>query len=275
MRSIVLTFAVVVMMALPAFAGIPGGQPTGKFLQGAPVTMLPRDWPGDIVKWDQMSGGIDGYAAASWIDTDTPTDALTADDWRCTSPGWVSDIEFAGWSYYGNQYIDKFHVTIYTDVPATTSDASHPGSILWEKDFGLADPNDPHKIGYQDLGDGTFKINVAQPDWFIQQGTPSNPMIYWISIQGLMVQDGYFDAFYWNFKDRYLPVNLDDAAFYSNYFGMAPWWNWGFPAGYADPDLYDGLLPSGWTSADMAFILSPEPATLMLLGLGVLVLRRR
>jgi hypothetical protein len=218
--------------------------------------------------------GIDTFAAASWIDNDTPSDALTADDFVCTQTGWITDIEFAGFSYYGSSYIDKFRVSIWTDVPELPGiDESHPGQLLWQKDFGAADPGDPLRLGWQEVSAEQFKIDIPEADWFWQdEGT-----IYWIGIQGLMVDDGFFDAFYWYFQERHLPIWGDDAAFTSTYFGNPPWANWGFGPGYTDPDLYDGPLPTGWTSADMAFNLTgiPEPASLALLGLGVIVLMRR
>jgi len=220
------------------------------------------------------------YGGASWIDYDTPSDAQSADDWLCTTPGWLSDIHFAGWSYYGNQYIDAFRVSVWTDVPAIPGyDESHPGSQLWSRDFTLADPLDPHKIGYQDLGDGTFRINIAENDWFYQQGTPDNPLIYWISIQGVMRTDGAFDGFYWNFRDPAAGHLLDDAAFASNYFGYPPWASWYWQTGLATTNLYDYYPPPQdyAQSADMAFALTfiPEPASLLLVALGGLLLRRR
>ena len=99
--------------------------------------------------------------------------------------------------------------------------------------------------------------------------------IYWIGIQGVMVDDGYADAWYWHFRERQMPTWGDDAAFYSDYYAIPMWSNWGSPPGYADPDLYDGPLPPDWTSLDMSFRLVPEPVSLVLLGIGALLLRRR
>jgi len=279
MRGIVI-LALVGLMTVPAFAGVPGGTPTGRFVQGAGGTPAPRDWPNDVVKWSQLDS-LDAYAAASWVDTDTPSDATTADDWLCTTPGWLSDIRFYGWSYYGETYLTGFRVSIWSDIAALPGvDESHPGTLLWTRDFGPANQADPNKIGYQTFGTAApyeYRINVAQTDWFEQMGTLQTPTVYWISIEGLMLADGFFDAWYWNFRNRTSGHNLDDGAFKSTYFGYGPWANWGVD-GTDTVSLYDGAFPAGWTySLDLGYELSfvPEPGTLALLGLGALLLRRR
>jgi hypothetical protein len=238
------------------------------------------DW-GHPVKWDQMSGGLDSYGGASWLDFDTPSDALSADDFMCTDGGWITEIELAGWSYYGTQYLDKFRVTFWSDVPATPNDASHPGQLLYDVEIGAANPDDPMGIGWKEVETNHFLMNLPEDVWFRQ----TRGSIYWIGIQGVMVNDGYFDAFYWNFADRNLMNWGDDAAFSSDYFGYLPWANWGVDW-ITDPavgvvSLYDGPLPDGWTSMDMAFRLHgvvPEPGMLSLLalsGLGAVAFLRR
>ncbi len=227
-----------------------------------------RDWPHDV-KWDQLYP--DTWGGHSTIDNDTPLYSTTADDWLCTWPSYLTDVHFAGWSAYGNQYITGFRLTVWSDVPATPDDESHPGDILWQYDA---------YTDWIDFGDGTFDVNIPQSLWFWQEGSPANPMIYWISIQGIMVDDGFSDTFYWNFKDRTMDTWGDDAAFESAYFGYAPWANWGWPSSDpgAGPDLYDGPFPPGWwKSADMAFALTfiPQPSSLLLLGAGGLLAGRR
>jgi len=241
------------------------------------------DWP-HVIKWDQTAYGVDNWAGASWIDYDTPSDALTADDFWCdglAEHAWISDVELYGYSQYGTTYLDAFRIQFWSDVPATPDDASHPGSLLYSYDAYAADPNDPLKIGWHQpdpVNDpNRFKIDLPEDQWFYQ-GTGEK--VLWISIQGIMATDGYFDAFYWYFQDRTFPTWGDDAAFTSDYFGYLPWYNWGFPSGdmAESPDLYDGLLPTDWFgSADMVFKLTaiPEPSGLLLLGLGLFALRRR
>jgi hypothetical protein len=272
----VLAIVAVAALVAPAWAGLPG--PVTPTMSAPSPTVTGggvRDWPHPY-KWQQMQA-LDTYGAASWIDLDTPSDAVTADDFLCDVTGPITDIEFAGWSTYGNQYIDKFRIQFWTDVPATPNDESHPGTLLYSYDVSPADAADPLKIGWQDRGDGTFKIDLPQENWFYQQGSATNPIVYWISIQGLMVTDGYFDAFYWNFRDRNIPTWNDDAAFASDYFTTAPWSNWGVDAAGA-VNLYEGPFPTSFVSSlDMAFNLTglPEPGSLALVVLGGLTLLRR
>ena len=245
-------------------------------LLAAPVL---ADWPDHWVKWDQL-GPIDNYGAASWINgpLDPGGTAFTADDYLCSGlpeDRYVTDIEFWGFSQYGSQYIDQFRITFWDDVPETPDDSSHPGNLLHEYYAQLADPGDPLKLGWQEIEDSHFKIDIPEEFWF-DQGV-GEERVLWIGIQGVMVEDGFSDAFYWYFRERHEPTWGDDAAFESEYFGYMPWWSWGSPTGYADPDLYEYILPTGWTSLDMSFRLTcfPEPSALLLLGLGVLALSRR
>jgi len=271
MKKLVLMLAVLAMVASPALASL-----TAETTVRPPAAS--RDWGGEI-KWDQMTPGIDTYGGHSTVDRDTPMTSTTADDFLCTETGPIADIHFAGWSYYGNSYINGFRITFWTDVPEDPGvDESHPGTLLY--DYTVTDllPPDvtPGATGWRDNLDGTFTINLPEDQWFTQEAGN----IYWIGIQGDMVDDGYGDTFYWNFVDRTVATWGDDAAFESSYFGFAPWANWGWPD--ADPttgapDIYEGPFPAGWDkSADMAFALStPEPATLALLGFGALALIRR
>jgi len=216
--------------------------------------------------WDQLTP--DSYGGASWIDNDNPSDATSADDFLCDQTGYIKTVKFMGWSYYGEAYINQFVVDFYNDVPATPNDQSHPGDLLAS-----------YTLPFTSEGSLPYTYTVQLPgDGFFQDGTPTNPKVYWISIRGLMVDDGFFDAWYWSFKDRNIPAWNDDAAFTSTYFGYPPWSSWGVdPAGTVS--LYDGPLPGGWTSLDMCYKLIgdkvPEPASLLLIGLGALLLRRR
>lgn len=238
------------------------------------------DW-NHPVKWDQLQPDPTTNSAASWLDYDTPSDAMTADDYVCSGSAadrYVTDIEFWGFSYYGSVYIQNFVVQFWSDVPASPTEESHPGTMLYSYHATPANPADPLKLGWQEAevaanGLSRFKIDLPRENWF-DQGVGASHVL-WISIQGEMVTDGFFDAFYWTFRDPASGHFGDDAAFQSQYFGYAPWAHWADNAGTTS--LYYGPLPAGYTSRDMAFRLTgiPEPTSFLLLGIGFLALRRR
>jgi hypothetical protein len=238
------------------------------------------DWPNLTAKWDQFSSGIYPWGMASFLDN-AGGDALTADDFLCSAPTPVKEIRFGGFSSSGEQ-ITAFRITFWDDVPATPNAASHPGSILYDRTIGPADAGDPLKIGWQALANNKYIIDLSEADWFGQQGSATQPLIYWICIQGVMPMPvGSTAVFYWTAADRQLGSWGDDAVFSSSTFNVPPWSSWGWPSEdpAEGPDMYTGPLPSDWFgSADMAFsLMTPEPATMALLGLGTMVLtvRRR
>lgn len=220
------------------------------------------DWsPGDpFTKWQQLPD------PNGW-DVDVVTDTVY-DDFLCNETGPISDIHFwASWEGDNVGQITQIDISLHGDVPAGTDPNvswSHPDSVmfgdpLWFQSFlpgqfieasGGSGPqgwlvpnstplqwNDPDHFQY-------FQINIPQiEDPFIQtEGT-----IYWLGIHihvaNAATQVGWKTSVdHWN----------DDAAYY--YGG----WN----------ELID---PIEGTSLDMAFVLTiPEPATLMLLSVGVL-----
>jgi len=245
-------------------------------LFGLLAAPLLADWP-HPVKWDQLQPDPNGYGAASWINVaDTGGICTSADDFPCTGAPedqFITDIEFYGFSTYGSTYINKFRVQFWTDVPGTPNEVSKPGTLLYSYDVPKANAADPLKIGWYELETNShFKIDLPRDRWF-DQGLTSRTL--WISIQGLMVDDGYSDYFYWTFRQYALHWN-DDAAFDGGtaFPSYVPWWHWAVNGG---PDLYDNLLPTGWTTVDLCYRLTgiPEPTSLLLIGLGALLLRRR
>lgn len=237
---------------------------------------LLADWP-HPVKWDQLQPDPNGYGAASWVNVaDTGGTCTSADDFYCTGAlqdRFITDIEFYGFSTYGSQYINTFRVQFWTDVPGTPNEVSKPGTLLYSYDALKASPTDPLKIGWQELETNThFKIDLPRDHWFDQGLTPR---VLWISLQGVMADDGYSDSFYWSFRQYSLHWN-DDAAFDGGtaFPSYPAWWHWGISGG---PDVYDNLLPTNWTTVDMCYRLTgiPEPASLLIIGLGAAFGRRR
>jgi hypothetical protein len=229
------------------------------------------DWPGAVPKWSQLDS--DNYGVSSNIDDQAGTE-LAADDFLCTSPSPIAEIRFRGWGWDdGNNKAmsspDKFRITFWSDVGRTLNDESHPGLLLRDIYVDPVAPGDPNQIGYQFLGNRNYLINLPEQNWFWQQGTPENPMVYWIGIQAVMPNNGNPEEFVWMFQNRNDETWGDDAVSADG----AAWGHWGWPSPdpASPPDFYQGLFPSGWyKSADMAFEIStaPEPSTSILLGIG-------
>ncbi|MCP4375527.1 MAG: PEP-CTERM sorting domain-containing protein [bacterium] len=199
---------------------------------------------------------------------------LLADDWQCSQSGPVDDIHIWGsWKGDAIDTITAVHVSIHSDIPdpdgPTGPEYSMPGTLLWERDFtstqftvrdyGTGDqgfywpagstggvwPGDHtkyHQINFD---------NIANP--FIQQeGT-----IYWLDIQVTHSSD----TTWWGWKTTQNHWN-DDAV----------WWDY---SNQQWQELRDPLNPVSGESLDLAFVITPEPTTMVLMAMGSLAMIRR
>ncbi len=228
------------------------------------------DWdPGDGHKmhYPQMPDpfGWDVYADAS----QTWGPGLIADDWQCSQTGPVDDIHLWGsWSQDMIDEITNVHVSIHSDIPAGTGGANYsmPGDLLWQRDFSATQVMvRPYGTGDQGFyvpewetngiwtndHQGIHQINIDNID---NPFTQNEGTIYWLDIQ---VTHNAPDP-WWGWKTSIDHFN-DDAV----------WWdyNLGMWQELRDPFTNESL--------DMAFVITPEPTTLCLIGLGSLMLRRR
>ncbi len=208
----------------------------------------PNGWD---VSWGEIGGG-----------------RLTlADDFLCTATGSIDDIHF--WlSFQGDDwigdpsFIGPVTVGIWSDQPAGAS-YSRPLEPLWQQDFTASE----FAFRYYGSGEQGF-INpdngvFANPDHFdffqINITDIVNPFIqqedtiYWLSLTVEM------DAGMPGWKTSLDHFN-DSAVFSSPYSG-----NMWMPLG--DPFSSEPF--------DLAFVITPEPATLALMTLGGLVCLRR
>jgi len=207
---------------------------------------------------------------------------VLADDWKCSETGPVSDIHF--WFSYPHDVavpIAKLHVSIHKDIPAVPGQiGSRPGDVIWSRDFapdqftvvypagdGLQSWYDPNTgVVVQQDHQKYGQVNITKiPDPFPQiRGT-----IYWLDLSVVLATPTVGQI---GWKTSRSPHFLDDAV-WGDYeiAGTDP---------YSGPPLWRELVyptgPGPQGSMDMAFVITPEPGTLLLVpGLALLALRRR
>lgn len=237
---------------------------------------------------------LSGMAQAHWTDGDPykmhypqlpdpfgwdidMTNFVLADDWRCRESGLVEDIHF-WYSVEGDGTTGQFpppqfasvSVSIHSDVPDPNPDDpatfSMPGQLLWERTFTIDASmiNGPF-TGVQGWDDPTPNSNCR----------PEDHLLFWqLNItkitEPFMQKQG---EIYW------LDLNIGPVAGADLLVGWKTTLN-----PYNDAAVYRTAV-GGWAPiavctdnmrTDLAFVITPEPATLSLLALGgVIFIRKR
>lgn len=270
------------------------------------VTVASADWnPGDDYKMhypqlpDLTSNGMD--VLASLAVEPTTSIKFLADDFLCTESGPITDIHI--WGSWLNDLFPMppaqgtFVLALYSDIPANVGGVpySQPGDLLWTMKFQpgdyvarqydiaqerFYDPNINQQIGF-DTVVWQYNFYIDEPLALRQE----EGKIYWLAIANVDPNnDGIIDT-----------MDLSNVLAGNNRFGWKTTQNhWNDDAVFVDVDPVFGLpadavLPPSpgilWRelinpftgeSMDLSFVITPEPATLGLMTLGVLaVLRRR
>ena len=279
------------------------------------TTTTTADWDptdGHKMHWPQLPDltpeGMDVLASLTIDPTGVdPVFKTLADDFRCTETGPITDIHI--WGSWLNDFYEPvpnhgtFVLGIYSDIPASADGLipSQPGELLWSMKFGpnqyqvhleatgpeqFYDPNLNEVIGV-DNNAWQYNFFIDEPLAFQQE----RDKVYWLSVMNVDPnQDGIIDL---------TDVSLMQAGM--NRFG----WktsrdHWNDDAVFIDlPDVFnlpvDAIQPPNspgavlpWNelrypinhpfageSIDLAFVITPEPATLALLTLGALAALRR
>lgn len=171
-----------------------------------------------ILGWDDRSVYHQLYSSVGPVKP-----VIAADDWLCKDARPVTDIHwwgsFIGWTrpYLPPAYMlpSRFHIGIWTDVPANANTWSHPGRLIWEN---FCDSYAWNFAGYDKdprgliKNEACFQFNqlLSQNEWFYQKASPDGmPTVYWLSIAA--IYDNVDSVRYpWGWKTR--PRVFNDNA---------------------------------------------------------------
>ncbi len=190
-----------------------------------------------------------------------------ADDWQCSESGPVNDIHF--WVSFKGGFVPPenfvgptFNVVIFADIPAQDEIPSHPGDLLWEQTFEdgqyEGDYAGTGSQGWFDPATGDaipndhtdyFQVNI---DSIVNPFIQEKGIIYWLGIQMLSQPTDYEIGWKTSISSHF----MDDAV-------------WMTATGGGEL-IYPEIDPRYPDSIDLAFVITPEPATICLLTIGSL-----
>lgn len=255
------------------------------------------DWnPGQPYKYLQRPDLDHGMDVNATYNGQYPFVKVLADDWLCTSTDAVQDIHI--WGSWLNDQLPRdptgapnpgavrFKLSIHEDVRPVGS-YSRPGALVWQQVFTpgtfiarnyatsqelFYEPNTNQIIGTDtQVWQYNFQ-NFINP--FVQQGTLTAPKVYWLDVQAepLGIATPVQPIFGWKTsRDSYFPNPYgitDDDAVFGDTTGFG-----GVPLDWTDMHYPSGTIYGG-ESINLAFVITPEPSTMML-GIAILPLVRR
>jgi hypothetical protein len=124
-----------------------------------------------------------GWTVSAYNDQTLPYPVVLADDWMCTSSGYVEDIHFWGaWKQDYEDYVESFWIAIHEDIPVGPHGFSIPGEGLWfrevhEWEIEIDGPF-PGDQGWYDPADGVYEPNDHQLYYQYNIWIPPGEMFY-------------------------------------------------------------------------------------------------
>lgn len=260
-----------------------------------PMSAALGDWdPDQYAKWVQPPN-------ETWTGVDVNISGVQAlgDDFQCVTTDRITDIHL--WCSWLNDNLPngdpnnvQFNLSIWTDQPEFQGEYSRPLAKRWEMSFGpgLAHPftvrhwatvgNPTTHPNHSQGEEGEFfytpslQTPVLIPDgdheiWqynffidpaeaFLQEGAPDQPITYWLVVQADPLGSGEI-----GWKTTPTEFNWNDDAVFGAGDTALQWYEM----------IYPDEHPDHPESINLAFVITPEPATLTLLGLGGLMMLKR
>jgi len=220
----------------------------------------PNGWDVEFVSWSNKIG----------------------DDWLCTRTGPVTDIHiWLSWQEDNAQggglpgVIDTVGVEIYSNVQADQLlPYSRPGELLWERLFSA------QQFSRQPYGTGDQ--GWYSPQLGMQQGIAWNrpDHFFFEQLNIVEIDDPFIQTegtIYWLVMWVAWDAPVQNPAGWkttsTQFEDDAVWYDWSEP----DPLLrwHELIDPITFASLDLAFVITPEPATVVLMALGGLMLIRK
>jgi len=222
---------------------------------------------GETTKWEQLPdttpNGMDVRC-----DRKDNVQRVLADDFMCTQAGPIDKVIIWGsWKSDIKGQIKKIHLSIHSDDPIgpggtdPTNTYSKPDQLLWSKDFDAPDFNESlfaditpayeywwqpgtTPIAYGDQKIWKYEIPIDPCVAFVQQGTPTNPIIYWLDTYVVLDNNQSPPAAQFGWKTSGETMHRLDDAVWSINNGTA-WNEMHYPPGH----------PKNPLSADLSFVI--------------------
>jgi hypothetical protein len=191
-----------------------------------------------------------------------------ADDFPCTTTGLITDVHFWGsWKNDEKGQINGLVISFYSDDPCGPGGSdpgnqySKPDQRLWTHTFLPTEFTetlykdltplyewwwDPYFNNLTQYGDHQvwkYDVNIAPIEAFMQEGSPTNPKVYWLAIEAWTTYQGTNNQFGWKTSNTHWN---DDAVFAT---GSIPPYTW-------NELRYPYEHPYHPNSIDMAFAIT-------------------